>query len=187
MRCDGHHIKDKVTAVIGHENSAAWVAIMLHERYGSQMYVCLHGEESGIESETQELLDLYKISVIKEKIIEIDGDQKAGTLSAFVFESGTRLEIEMGFVSLGMMVYSDLAKSIGADLDERGFVKANAQGLTSIEGFYVAGDVMAGTKKQIYTAWDTAVNAVDAINQKIRSERRSKKLLEFRNSGAPKV
>ncbi len=187
LRCDGHHIKGKVTAVIGHENSAAWVAIMLHERYGSPIHLCLHGEEAKIEAETQELLDLYGISVKAEAITNIFGDEKAGLLEAFEFSNGERLEVQMGFVSLGMIVYSDLAKTLGAELDERGFVKANATGLTSIEGFYVAGDVMAGVKKQIYTAWDTAVNAADAINQKLRAERRAKKLSAFRNLNAPKV
>jgi thioredoxin reductase (NADPH) len=90
------------------------------------------------------------------------------------------VEADMGFVSLGMIVYSDLAKEVGAELDERGFVKADSVGHTTVDGFYVAGDVMAGTKKQIYTAWDTAVNALDVINQRLRSERRQKKLLEYR-------
>jgi thioredoxin reductase (NADPH) len=82
----------------------------------------------------------------------------------------------MSFVSLGMIVYNELAKLVGADLDERGFVKADESGLTNIEGFYVAGDVKANTKKQIYTAWDHAVNSADAINQKLRSESRAKLL-----------
>lgn len=187
LRCDGHHIKDKVTAVIGHENSAAWVAVMLHERYGSKIHLCLHGEKSLIEAETQELLDLYQISVLPQRIKTIEGDEKAGTLESFVFEDGERLDIQMSFVALGMIVYSGLAQSIGAELDERGFVKANASGQTSVEGFYVAGDVMAGTKKQIYTAWDTAVNAADAINQKLRSARRARKLAAFRDANAPRA
>lgn len=187
LRCDGHHVKDKVTAVIGHDNSAAWVAIMLHERYGSEMYLCLHGEDSKVQPDTQELLDLYQIKTIREEIIEVEGDTKAGQLNALVFKSGQRLEIEMSFVSLGMIVYSELARSLGAEVDERGFVKTNAQGLSSVEGFYVAGDVMAGTKKQIYTAWDTAVNAADAINQKLRAERRAEKLKAFRETRGSKA
>jgi thioredoxin reductase (NADPH) len=182
LRCDGHHIKDKKTAIIGHNNGAAWVAIMLYERYQTSVTVLLHGEKSQIEPETLELLQMYKIEILKDKIIEIEGDKKLGRLDAFVFEDGTRIEFEMAFVSLGMIVYSDLAKSLGAKLDERGFVVTSPQGLSSVDGLYVAGDVMAGVKKQIYTAWDTAVNAADAINQKIRSEKRAKALAEFRSN-----
>ncbi len=92
------------------------------------------------------------------------------------------LHAEMTFVSLGMIVYNDLAKNLEATLDSRGFVVGDAQGQTNVSGFYVAGDVMAGTKKQIYTAWDSAVNAADAINQKLRSETRQIQLTHFREN-----
>jgi hypothetical protein len=39
---------------------------------------------------------------------------------------------------------------------------------------------MAGTKKQVYTAWDTAVNAADAVNQKWRALRRAEALANYR-------
>ena len=41
--------------------------------------------------------------------------------------------------------------------------------MTSVDGVYVAGDLRANTKKQIYTAWDTAVDAADAFNAKLRA------------------
>ena len=187
LRCDGHHVKDLKTVVIGHENSAAWVAIMLHERYGSEMSLCLHGQPAKIEPDTKELLELYNIDIIKEEIVGFKGDTKSGALEALVLSDGREVPAKMGFVALGMLVYSELAKNLGAELDERGFVKTNAQGLSSIEGFYVAGDVMAGTKKQIYTAWDTAVNAADAINQKLRAARRAVKLEAFRAASGPRA
>jgi len=187
LRCDGHHVLNKPTAVIGHDNSAAWVAIMLHERYGSQLSICLNGESANFESETRELLSLYEIKIIPEKIASVQGDPKLGRLDSIEFTSGESLNVSMCFVSLGMNVYSALAQSLGAELDQRGFVIANAQGLSSVEGFYVAGDVMAATKKQIYTAWDTAVNAADAINQKLRASKRSKKLQEYRSKVKPEV
>jgi thioredoxin reductase (NADPH) len=63
---------------------------------------------------------------------------------------------------------------LGAELDERGFVKADDSGLTSVPGLYVAGDLKANTRKQIYTAWEHAVSAANAINQKLRQLRRPK-------------
>jgi thioredoxin reductase (NADPH) len=81
-----------------------------------------------------------------------------------------------------MIVYNDLAKQLEANLDARGFVIGDALGQTNVAGFFVAGDVMAGTKKQIYTAWDSAVNAADAINQKLRAESRQAQLSHFREN-----
>ncbi len=74
---------------------------------------------------------------------------------------------------MGMIVYNELALEVGAEIDERGFVKADTTGLTSIANLYVAGDLKAGTKKQIYTSWDTAVDAANAVNQKVRSSKRA--------------
>ena len=78
----------------------------------------------------------------------------------------------MSFVSLGLIVYNELAKQLGAELDGRGFVIGNEGGLTSVPGLYVAGDLKANTRKQIYTAWDNAVSAATAINLIIRTKRR---------------
>ena len=183
LRCDGHHVKEKATAIIGHTKGAAWVAIMLYERYRpSAMYLLLHGQTSQIDAETQELLHMYGIQTHAAEISKVLGDPKKGMLTGFSLVDGTGLHAEMGFVSLGMLVYNDLAKQLDVKLDERGFVIADAQGLTSVPDFYVAGDVMAGTKKQIYTAWDTAVNAADAINMKLRSARRAEDLKKFRGN-----
>ncbi|MBY0518283.1 MAG: NAD(P)/FAD-dependent oxidoreductase, partial [Bacteriovoracaceae bacterium] len=173
LRCDGHHILNKQTAIIGHANSAAWVAIMLFERYKPQgMYILTNGETAQFEKDTLELLEMYGIKIHTQKIEKILGDTKSGRLAGFKLEDGMSIHAEMSFVSLGMIVYNDLAKQLEATLDNRGFVIGDAQGQTNVSGFFVAGDVMAGTKKQIYTAWDTAVNAADAINQKLRSETR---------------
>jgi thioredoxin reductase (NADPH) len=178
LRCDGHHTLGKKTAIIGHGNGAAWVAIMLYERYKQpEMTILTNGKKSEFSEDTQKLLKLYNIRVLENAITEIQGEEKGKVLKGFVLDDGNIIQAEMSFVSLGMIVYNDLAKQLNADLDERGFVKADESGLTSVEGFYVAGDVKANAKKQIYTAWDHAVNSADAINQKLRSEARQRLLL----------
>jgi thioredoxin reductase (NADPH) len=173
--CDGHHVMGNQTVVIGHENSAAWVAVMLHERYNTpEMTILTNGAEPKFQNDTLKLIDLYKIRVVTSPIKEIHGEEKGKILKGFILEDGNVIQAEMSFVALGMIVYNDLAKQLGADLDERGFVKAAESGLTSVPGFYVAGDLKANTRKQIYTAWDNAVSAATAINLLIRTNRRQK-------------
>ena len=49
LRCDGHHVYDKKTAIVGHTVGAAWVAIMLYERYQTpSMTLLTHGKAPGI-------------------------------------------------------------------------------------------------------------------------------------------
>lgn len=175
--CDGHHVLNKKTVVIGHENSAAWSAILLHERYNCpELTILTNGHEPVFQKDTAKLIELYKIRVFTQKISEIYGEAKGKILKGFQLENGNIIQADMSFISMGMIVYNELAKQLGADLDERGFVKAGESGLTSVAGLYVAGDLKANTRKQIYTAWDNAVSAATAINLILRSDKRNKLL-----------
>lgn len=169
--CDGHHVLGKNTAVIGHNSSAAWVAIILHERYEVPITILTHGKELELSDEVAALVEKYKFKIIKEEVTGFQGKEK-GILSQIELSGGQLINVDICFVSLGMIVYNELAQMLGAELDERGFVKANVQGETNISNLYVAGDLKANTRKQIYTAWDHAVSAANDINQRIRKQRR---------------
>lgn len=175
--CDGHHVLGKRTTIIGHDNSAAWISIMLHERYNTpEMTILTNGKEPNFQPDTIKLIKLYKIRVVTSPIVEIQGEEKGKVLKGFVLEDKNVIQTEMCFVSMGMIVYNELAKQLGAEVDPRGFVIGNEHGLTSIPGLYVAGDLKANTRKQIYTAWDNAVSAAININLQLRTKARQKLL-----------
>ncbi len=172
--CDGHHVLNKKTVVLGHDNGAAWVSIILHERYSPPEFTILtNGEKANFQPDTQKLIDHYGIRVVETPISDIVGEDKGKLLHGFKLSDGKTVKAQMAFVSMGMLVYNELAKMLGADCDDRGFVIGNEAGETSIPGFYVAGDLKAKTKKQIYTAWDSAVNSALNINLKIRTQKRN--------------
>ena len=171
IRCDGHHVFGKTTGVIGHSSSAAWVAIMLYERYRPEsLYLFTHGEKSTFGQEEENLLAKYGIIMETQPIAKILEDSK-GNLQAFALKDLKTVGLDICFVSLGVIVYNQLALQLSAKVDERGFVITDEFGQSSVEGLYIAGDLRAGKKKQIYTAWDTAVDALDQINAKIRKEK----------------
>ena len=173
LRCDGHHVYDKHTSIIGHTSGAVWVAVMLKERYNTpSMSILTNGEEPKFDEETTMLLKAYNMEVFTEKIVDVLGDKKSGVVEGYKFASGRTLESAFSFVSLGTIVYNELAKALGAEVDGRGYVLGNEKGETNIENLYVAGDLRANRKKQIYTAWDMAVDSVDDINAKIRRKKR---------------
>ena len=175
LRCDGHHTFKKNTGVIGHTDGAAWVASMLYERYEHpSMTIFTNGEKPEFSKEVMELVNLHKIQIKTSVIKNIVGENRGKTLTAFELEDGEVVPVEFSFVSLGMIVYNELAVSLGAEVDKRGFVIGDDKGQTNISGLYVAGDLRANKKKQIYTAWDMAVDSVDHINMRIRQEKREK-------------
>lgn len=173
--CDGHHVLGKRASVIGHTNSAAWVAIMLYERYqAGNFHILTNGKTPDFGEDTKKLISQYGIRVVQTEIRSIEGEEKGKVLKAFHLLDGTRVETDICFVALGMIVYNELAKQVGAEIDERGFVKGDENGQTSVPGLFVSGDLKANTRKQIYTAWDNAVSAANAINLKLRASRRPK-------------
>jgi len=177
LRCDGHHVLGKELAIIGESDSAAWTAIILHERYKCpHITILTNGKENTFKESSQKLLDLYHIDINKHEIRQILGDLRKGSLEGFVLSCGTHVPAEICFISLGMIVYNELAKSLGANLDERGFVEASSVGETNVENLFVAGDLKANTRKQVYTAWDTAVDAADEVNKRLRSLKRNQLL-----------
>lgn len=180
IRCDGHHVQDKKTVVIGHSNGAGWVAALLKERYDiPQMVVLTNGEKPEYDEQVKKLHEVYGIVTDESPIVEVMGNAKEFVLEGFKLEGGSEVQAEIAFVALGMIVYNELAVALDAEIDERGFVKTNAKGETNIEGLYAIGDLQADTKKQIYTSWDMAVDALDDIDNKIRRKLREQALENF--------
>jgi thioredoxin reductase (NADPH) len=183
IRCDGHHALNKNTTIIGHEDSAGWIACLLHERYAPpSLTIMTHGKQPEFDESLLKLLELYNINIESETIVEIQGNEKEGLISGYKLQSGKVVETDFGFISLGMIVYNELAKGLGAELDERGFVITDNKGESSISKLYIAGDLRAEFKKQIYTAWDMAVDSMDSINRKIRMRDRDKLLAQRTHS-----
>ena len=176
LRCDGHHVLGKKVVVIGHTSSAAWVGIMLHERYHPPaMTILTNGEESQFDEDVLALMSRYKFEIVSGKIESIIGDAKNKKLEIFK-TANQDVHADFAFIALGMIVYNELAKMLEAKTDQRGFVITDEKGKTSVDGLYVAGDLRANVKKQIYTAWDTAVDSADEINTLIRRKKRNENL-----------
>lgn len=179
IRCDGHRSKGKDTVVIGHTETAAWVACLLYERYQNpSMTILSNGQPIEVpeESALRDRLKCYGIAYDEAPIDQILGEAKGEGLTGFKLSSGKVVEAQMAFVTLGTIVYNALAKELGCQVDERGYVSTDESGETSVAGVFVGGDLRANKKKQIYTAWDITVDAVDKIDSYIRTEKRELRL-----------
>jgi thioredoxin reductase (NADPH) len=85
--CDGHHVLGKRTGVIGHTNSAAWVSIMLHERYQPQkLTIFTNGEKAEFSDDTRKLIEHYQFEVKTSPIKDILGEEKGKILKGFELE-----------------------------------------------------------------------------------------------------
>ncbi len=89
-------------------------------------------------------------------------------LEGFVLANSKKLPAQLGVVRMGIRPRNALAKMVGVELDQQGCVKTDEDGESSIENFFVIGDLQANTMNQVYTAWEQAVKAADKINARLR-------------------
>ena len=171
VRCDGHKTAGKPCAVIGHRAVAGQIAVLLKERYDlPAVHLLTHGKPFEGNERLSRLLQRYEIQVHTGEIQEILGDPKK---SLEGFRVGEQIiEAPYAVVALGSIVHNDLAKQLGVRVGEDDHIVTDERGEPSVPGFYAAGDLVQGKKKQVYTAWDLAVDAVDSIDYKIRKLKR---------------
>lgn len=173
LRCDGHQTLGSELSVISSGDKAVHIAALLQERYQHQrIKILTHGAEPQFSEEMQKLAQAYGMQVFTSEITEILGDPKVG-LEGFKLASGEVVSTNKSIIALGSMIYNELFKEIpGAELAEDGRILTNAEFETSVPGIFAIGDIVAGTKMQIYTAWEEAVVAAEAINRRFRLEKR---------------
>ena len=186
IRCEGHLTKDKKVAIIGSSEITAQVGLMLAERYGSACCILANGEDISIKPDTAQLLKHYGIEVFKERIVDIyqeEGNKKT-SLHGFELEGERKIYVSFALVSMGLYrIYNDLARELGADLlnsdqpDKLRHVKIDNKGETSVRNLFAVGDMALRpdepVMKQIYTAQEYAVRAVDTVDRRIRKRKRA--------------
>ena len=184
--CEGHLTRDTSTVVFGWSEAAAQVALMFHERYGIPVTLLTNGEKVEAAERTRALLAAYGIRALESRVVEIldgEGDAKKGTsLRGFRLDDGTVVEAKFGMVVMGLYrVYNDLARELGAELDardgadegKRHVLVDDATSETSVPGLFAIGDMSrrrgaSPSYKQIYTAQEYGVRAVNAVDLRLR-------------------
>lgn len=199
--CEGHLTRESPTVVFGGSEAAAQVALMLHERYGTRVTLLTNGDPLTAGEETKRLLELYGIAVSAERVVEIlDGGARprGASLRGFVLEDGTTVEARFALVTMGLhRVYNEVAVQLGAELDERdGAIELRhvlvdeASSETSVRGLFAVGDLSrrrgaSPSLKQIYTAQEFAVRALQVIDRRVRAARRAERLAVATASRSP--
>lgn len=169
--CDGHRSFGKKTVVIGYSDSAASVALLLVEKYQLENVAILtNGFSPAFTAELSKRVEEKNIRILEAPIQEVLGNRELKQLTGFKLENGETIEAEIGFVALGIRPNNQLALQLGAQVDADGLVITDLKGESSVSNLFVVGDLRANSLKQIYTAWQQAVESMQVINQRIREE-----------------
>ena len=165
--CDGAFFKGKVTAVIGGGDVAVEDAIFL-ARGCQKVYLIHRRDELRAAAVLQkEVLALPNVEVLWDTVVEkINGEDQVEGISIrnVKNEKKEELPVDGVFVAVGIIPSSEVLKGI-ADCDEKGYLIAGEDCVTSAPGIYAAGDVRGKKLRQIVTAVADGANAVTSVLQ----------------------
>ncbi len=172
--CDGPLFKDKIVAVIGGSNSAAKNALFLTE-YATKVYIVYRGEQIHPEPINLERLKKNeKIEIITQtNVKEIKGDEIVKSIVLDKkYKNSNELKVDGVFVAIGHTALSELASSLGVELNEAREIKINHKtSETNIPGVYAAGDVTDNHLKQLITGVADGCTAAYSAYEYIKNKR----------------
>ena len=157
--CDGYEVTDTNVAVIGSGNHGLQEALFLRGFTERVTLVAPDGVHA-LSEEDFSLAEDAAISLIDGPIaaITIEGDQLC--LAA---PSG-RLAFTSVYPALGSVIRSELGRSVGADLSDKGCILVDAHQRTSCQGLYAAGDVVIGLDQISHAMGEGGVAATTIRN-----------------------
>lgn len=163
--CDGYFFKDgKRVIVVGGGNTAATDALYL-KNIGVDVTLVHRRDKLRAEMFLQKSLADNKIPIIWNTVVkEILGDRLVtGVLLENTEDKSLKtLPVDGVFIAIGYVPNNELAKKLGIEMDQEGYVKVGEGHRTNVKGVYAAGDVTGGFK-QIVTAVGQGAIAANAI------------------------
>ncbi len=152
--CDGPLFRNKLIAVVGSGDSAIKESFLL-SKYAKKIYLIVRGDKVHPEPVNLERLKgNRKIEVITNtNIVEIKGYKTVNKIILDrAYNNKKEINVEGVFVAIGHVPISDLAKSIGIKLNEKGEIIINHETAeTNVKGVFAAGDVTDKKFKQLIT------------------------------------
>jgi thioredoxin reductase (NADPH) len=152
--CDGFFFRDRRIAVAGGGDSAMEEALFL-TKFASRVTI-IHRRDEFRASKimTHRALEHPKIDVIWNTVIdEVVGDGSVTSLRLRDVLTGetSDLAVDGLFVAIGHTPNTDIFKG-QLELDDAGYILANGNTMTSVEGVFAAGDVVDKVYRQAITA-----------------------------------
>ena len=156
--CDGAFFKGKVVAVAGGGNSALYEALYLADLVEKVYLIHRREELRGDDILVDKLKEKGNVEfVLGSNVTELIGDEK---LEAIKINDEKVIEVSALFVAIGREPKNDFAKDI--EKDESGYILADEDCKTNIDGIFVAGDTRTKKVRQIVTAVSDGATAATA-------------------------
>lgn len=163
--CDGAFYRDKTVAVIGGGDTALGDAIYLANIAKTVYLVHRRSEFRANKSLVKKVGERENIKLVLNAVLdEVTGGEKADGIVYTQDGEQKELAVDGIFCAVGSVPNSAVLEGV-CELDERGYVKAGEDGVTSAAGLFVAGDVRTTTLRQVITAAADGANAATSAER----------------------
>lgn len=163
--CDGWEVRDQPLAIYGRGELGYGLSLELTA--WSRDLVLLTDGPAEIDDAQRERLATNGISIRDERVVRLEGQD--GILQQVVFAQGAPLERRAMFFTTGQWQRSELAVSLGCELNEKGTVRTGKYETTHLGGLFVAGDASRAVQWVVVAASEGA-EAAFAINTDLVKE-----------------
>lgn len=163
--CDGAFFKNRIAAVVGGGDVAVEDAIFL-SKLCKKVYL-IHRRDAlrAVKSLQDQLFAKENVEIIWDsEVTEICGENAVEKILLYNKKKQQTSELEVNgiFIAVGVVPNTELFQGL-VEMDERGYVKAGEDCITSCKGIYAAGDIRLKPMRQIITAVADGANAVNSI------------------------
>ena len=163
--CHGWEVRDKRVAVYGCSDRAVHQALLLSSLTDDIVLLC-----DQVDVLSPDLVaHLASVGIRAEPRLAIELYEQNGALQVALKDAPT-LARDAIFIQPKLSLASDLAASLGAELNETGTVATDAAGLSTVPNLYAAGDA-ATAVQSVAVATGTGARAAYAINGELATHR----------------
>lgn len=163
--CDGWELRDQSLGAYSHpdERGARYAAVLQQWSRDVTLYT---GEPADLSGELRARLTRRGVRIEERPVERVEDD---GDGVGLVFAGGDRRRHAALFYHLGCEPGNELARKLGAELDDEGGVVADNKGASSVAGLYAVGDATRDTLQAIVGAGEGAAAAL-AVDQSLSME-----------------
>lgn len=141
--CDGYEAKGRDVVVFGWgEHIAGFSTGLL--TWARSVTLVTDGHHFEGAPEDRRLLEDRGVTLIEDEALELCG--RRGALESVLLRGGRELPCQSAFFSIAHHPNNDLATDVGCVIGEAGCIDVDRDGLTSVPGFYAAGDLTPGVQ-----------------------------------------